>query len=423
MIKEHTANTEISVGTYLVELLDQNKKAIARGEVSAVQKFQPEQKFVFTGDLKLVDESFDELSLLAESKKIDKCKFIDSGKVESIILTDSKLDKNLSASFILSSSPITFGNGEKVESILFNLVNFNEEVKKTEIKFDVWSLKLERIASKTQYDELKKVGGYLITHKAILQKIDKTNFSVDESIPVLNFLYYLFSFCKGVSTPTFLAEGQNANGKVVWYEIGSKKINKWQRCNNWFTDSRIDLNEFTPGFYDFSCSTNFQDHIAEIIYWYNTIHSSANNYSAVIISHTALELISWIYLTEELEVLTIDGYKKLSSGDCLSLTLGYSNIPTDTPQELSNLSSLGRGYNLSGPNLYSTVRNKIVHPPSNKRDDYTDGIIIFEAKLIGTWYLELFILFQSNFDGEYSNILDYSGFRGNTEFVPWSENS
>lgn len=420
MIKEHTANTEIIVGSYLVELLDQNEKAIAKGEVSAVQKFLPEQKFVFTGELEVIDDGFDGLTMLGDAKRIDKCKFLESGKIASILLSESNLGETFSASFILSSSPITFGEDKNIHSIAFNLVNFNEEVRETEIQFGKWHLKLEQIVSKKNYDELKKTGGYLITHIGILQKKDKDEFSIDESKSVLNFLYYLFSFCKGVSTPTFLTEGQNSKGEVVWYEIGSKRINTWKRCSNWFSDSRIDLNEFTSGFYDFCHSTTFKDHIAEIIYWYNTIHSTVNNYSAVIISHTALELISWIFLTEELEVLTIDGYKKLSSGDCLSLTLAYSEIPIHTPSKLSDLDSLGRGFNLSGPNLYSTIRNKIVHPPSNKRDDFTEGIIIFEAKILGTWYLELFILAQSNYVGKYSNILDYSGYRGATELVPWA---
>ncbi|MEX1014105.1 MAG: hypothetical protein WDZ80_03010, partial [Candidatus Paceibacterota bacterium] len=298
MIKNHTANSEIIVGSYLVELLDRNDEAVAKGEVSAIQKFLPEQKFVFTGDLELVDESVDALSMLGFAERIDKCKFLESGKITSVFLIESTLGKNFSASFILSSSPITFGEDKKIHSIAFNLVNFNEEVREQEIEFSKWHLRLEQIVTKNNYDELKKTGGFLITHIGVLQKKDKSEFSIEECKSVLNFLYFLFSFCKGVSTPTFLTEGQNSNGEVVWYEIGSKSLNTWKRCSNWFTDSRIDLNEFASGFYDFCYSTNFKDHIAEIIYWYNTIHSSVNNYSAVIISHTALELISWIFLTE-----------------------------------------------------------------------------------------------------------------------------
>lgn len=36
--------------------------------------------------------------------------------------------------------------------------------------------------------------------------------------------------------------------------------------------------------------------------------------------------------------------------------------------------------------------------------------------------MELFILAQSNYEGKYSNILDYSGYRGSTESVPWVNN-
>jgi hypothetical protein len=420
MVKQHKANEEVIVGNYLVELLGKNEKVVAKGEVSAIQKFLPEQKFIFTGDLVLIDNNHIGLKILSGNEVIDKCKFIESGNIAPIIVIDSNFSDSLSVSFILSNPPVTFGSGEALHTLAFNLVNFNEDVLKSEITFGDWFLMIEKIASKNEYDELKRFGGYLITHLGFLQKKDGADFTADEPKSVLNFLYLLLSFCKGVPTPTFLTQGLNSTGDVVWYEIGGKRIASWKKCNNWFTDAGIDLNAFTSGFHDLFNSKNFKNHIAEIINWYNTVYITSDNYSSVIICHTALELISWTYLTKELNVLTADGYEKLSSGDRLSLTLTYKGIPINTPPKLKKLDALGKANNLSGPLLYSTVRNKIVHPPSKRRNDFIGGKVVFETRLLGAWYLELFILALSNYNGHYSNITDYSGYRGATEFVPWA---
>lgn len=292
MITQHSINKKIKVNSYLVELLDEDSEAIAKGEVSAVQRFQPEQKFVFTGEFELIDDAVDSVIPLTIGNSLKKCRFVNYEKVVPIIMLQTSCGKGFLASFILSSSPISFGESKMAQSIVFNLVNFNKEVRETEIKFNDWSLKLEIISTNNAYDELKNTGGYLVTHKAILQKNDKALFDIKESESILSFLYQLFSFCKGVPTTPFLPEGLNTDGEVIWYKIGTIRMHTWKRCNNWFSDSRIELNEFTSGFYDFCQSEHFKNHIAEIVYWYNTIYSSENNYSAVIINHTALELIS-----------------------------------------------------------------------------------------------------------------------------------
>lgn len=423
MIDRHSLNSEINLGTYKVNFLDQDGRTFSEGEVTASQIFQPKQNLVFRlirGKFKLRDESISPFALL----NIDRCTFIDLDKTVDIAITNIQLGKEFDASFIILKTPLSFDSGNRLKLVNFNLVNFNKEVHKSEFEFDGWKVRLDRIANEDQYKQLPDIGGYLITHKGKFVRKDGSEFEINDANLVTSFLYNLFSFCKGVSTPAFLVEGLDSNNDLAWYEIGSYPLRAWKDCHNWFLDSRIDINSFADGFYHFSNEEPYKNYFNEVNYWYSLANGSLDNYTGVIIAHTALELMSWLYLIEDKKVLSVNGFNNLPAGDLFALTLEYCSIPINVQDELNNLIKLGKANNLNGPLLFSTIRNKIVHPPSKRRDEFTnDGTTIFEAKLLGIWYLELFILSKSKLEGKYVNILKYKGYRGETELLPWSKNA
>jgi len=419
MIEQHSINSDIKLNSYKVKFYDKKGSSIATGEVTSTQKFHPKPSLVFSGELES-KEGFHSSNF----RDGIKCEFIDLNQTVDILLTKVKVGKSPIVSFIISKAPLIIDKNKNLKTINFNLINFNKEVFNSNIEFHNWRLNLKQIVSNKDYEELSEVGGFLVTHVGKITKIDNTDFTVQEAESLSNFLYILFSFCKGVSTPPFLIEGFDSKGELSWTELGSRNLHFWKECNNWFTHSRIDLNNFVNGFYNFYQDKTYKNFFNEIIYWYTTIYGALNNYTALLIAHTALELISWIFLTKDFKVLSIDGYHKLSAGDSLSLTIGYNKIQSVVPQRLKNLVKLGNANNLNGPMLLSTIRNKIVHPPSKRRDDFTEnGMSIFEAKILGTWYIELFILSKSNYNGKYSNILNYSGWKGEIEVLPWMKDT
>lgn len=418
MIEKHNLNEEIEFGTYNVNLLDDKENVLAEGSVRAIQKFHPQPNFIFRGEFDLKGDPIHLLNL-----NVDKCFFTELDLTIDIILTNFIGGKNFTASFILSESPLEINLGKELSSIKFYLINFNHELEREALEFGDWCLTIEKTAPKEQFRNLKKLGGYLVTHRGKVTHKKKNQFSPQKIGDLTDFLYLLFSFCKGVPTSTFLVQGFDVNHEMTWYQIGNHKINPWKHCQNWFSDSRLKLNSFASGFYKFFNEQPYGRHLNEIIYWYNSINEATNNYSSVILSHTALELISWIYLTEDKKVLSSDGYNKLPSGECLSLVLGYNSIDPNVPKQLKRLHKLSKENNLNSPQLYSTIRNKIIHPPSKRRDEFTDGKTIYEAKLLGAWYIEMFILSKSNFEGEYTNILNYSRWKGDKESLPWMKNT
>ena len=246
MIEKHTTNSEITLNSYIVNLLDKEGTILAEGEVTSIQKIRPRSNFVFSGKFKLKGD----IGALS-SLEVIKCNFIDLDQTVDIILIKTELGKEFSATFIISKPPLVFDKKKKLISIKFNLLNFNKELNKFDIEFSEWRLKLEKIVSNKEYEELSKVGGFLVTHKGEITKVDNTKFAVKDAELITDFLYKLFSFCKGVSTPAFLVEGFDSNNELAWYEIGGQNLHSWRKCHNWFSDSRIDFRKFVPGFYDF----------------------------------------------------------------------------------------------------------------------------------------------------------------------------
>lgn len=122
MIDRHSLNSEINLGTYKVNFLDQDGRTFSEGEVTASQIFQPKQNFVFRlirGKFKLRDESISPFELL----NIDRCTFIDLDKTVDIAITNIQLGKEFDASFIILKPPLSFDSGNRLK-----LVNFIREV-------------------------------------------------------------------------------------------------------------------------------------------------------------------------------------------------------------------------------------------------------------------------------------------------------
>ena len=69
---------------------------------------------------------------------------------------------------------------------------------------------------------------------------------------------------------------------------------------------------------------------------------------------------------------------------------------------------------------FSFVRNKLVHPGSKQRKDLTKSNLVFEAKILGCKFIELFILYKSEYFGLYFDRVKYDSWKGNADPVPWS---
>ena len=70
------------------------------------------------------------------------------------------------------------------------------------------------------------------------------------------------------------------------------------------------------------------------------------------------------------------------------------------------------------------LRNNIVHPGKKAKGNKTvpspPGGVIYEARNLGLWYIELSLLRLFGFQGRYASRVNKRPLRvGNVQFVPW----
>ncbi|CAN5682154.1 hypothetical protein BH24ACT22_BH24ACT22_01960 [soil metagenome] len=309
----------------------------------------------------------------------------------------------------------------------FHLVNFSNSPMLRgggiELEAGGWQIKIDPVPNlKNRTDELKRSGGYAITHAGEIQYGDNREFAQGDAIELLTALNNFFSFVQGFWVPPLLPVGYSSNNSVIWEQWGVRRTDPWQSVPSWFNGLHEDpISTLFPGFWSRWNNELWQKAIESAVYWYvrsNTQGSGTDG--SIILTQAALELLSWTTYVEANGGLSKEGFKKLSAADQLRLLLSRTGIPLGVPEELQGLSKLAKQFNWDGANAFVNLRNSLVHPGHSREDDFSGGKAIFEGWLLGMWYLELILLKLFNYDGVYLNRLKLGGWVGDVEDVPWS---
>lgn len=413
-MKNHKPNSEIRLKEQRFFLYDHNKKFIEDTELTPKIVFFPTFQIQFEGQ---TSASFNLLSF--------KEWFISTKKdqeLKRVIIHSATVNLDSTSPFILSlsESPLICGstNATKVEGYISNTSIHIDET----FEFGNYNISVRPINTSSNVRQLESEQGIAVTHLVEIERSDKKEITHHEYLELASKLFNLFSFINGFYTPIIYASGFLRNREVGWEVFSNVRTSNFKSVLNWFDPVSNKINEISNGFFDFSNNQVYGDHINEIIYWYMDGCKNNEHDKSVILLHTALELFSWLYLTKESKALSKDGFGKLPTHDKISLTLSSHKIPLELPKTLTALSKLVKANNIpseNGPKIFSEIRNKIIHPSSKSRKQYTSGINLFESKLLALHYLELLILYKSGFNGKYFNVTDLPKILGKVEKVPW----
>jgi hypothetical protein len=140
-------------------------------------------------------------------------------------------------------------------------------------------------------------------------------------------------------------------------------------------------------------------------------------------AQTALELLGWVHLVEDLEIISHTGFDHLQATDKIRLLLSRFSIPTAIPGRYSELSK-ARGVlgGNDGPDLVTGIRNAIVHGNPKKRRSLarTARGARFQAVQLALSYLELVLLGLFGYKGSYVRRETGLLVRDATAPVPWA---
>ena len=402
------------------------------GNISFLWLPFPYIKFVlsisnFSFKIKLDDPSKDITSLLLS----------DIGTSVKVSLTSITYDHNAPKPSLRITGqpiePIQIGNGGNLAYILFHIPNFQEYQGKgisskgnlwagrTEFGTNEWSVTIDSILVLSEMKKsLESVGGYAITHVGKLQRTDGTLFNSSDSISLLEALQYFLSFARGFSTSPMLFVGFDGNGNQIWQEWVLWKSDNWQHADSWFTEDYPEsLSNMFPGFWTLWQDSVWNDLTRLTIDWY--IQSNiAQPDRAIVLIQTTLELLSWIILVEEGQVLTERGYDSLWASDRLRLLFSRTQIPLTLNSGQRNLIKLSQTEKwLDAPHALTEIRNRLVHPKIDRPKTGSTGkkgktakprnVLAYplaarhEAAQLGLWYVERVLMHLFNYNGHHND--------------------
>jgi hypothetical protein len=160
------------------------------------------------------------------------------------------------------------------------------------------------------------------------------------------------------------------------------------------------------------------------IEWYVDANSNPVVQPAIVAEQVGLELLAWAVLVQDEARLSANGFNRLPAHDQIRLLVSLMGAPTTISQPiLTSLQQYARSQQIDGPEVLTRIRNTIVHPPNRSRPSAPpiETRVLFDAKKLGLWYLELALLWFTEYSGSYLSREAPSGLLGNPEPVPWTK--
>jgi hypothetical protein len=290
------------------------------------------------------------------------------------------------------------GKSDNLSSVVFHLPNFwwfnisndydfdkDEKGQEIEIEredwlmfegqfifdYNNWHIVLATLDNCFDLQELLEAeGGYGITHICKVERLDGSQFNLEEVYQIIEAFIYYLSFVRGLWLAPILLSGFDTEGNQLFEEWRKPIIqaDSWQSGCQWTdVDSTTEIVAAFPGFLKKWQNETWKEAIKNAIQWYieSLKHSSEYN-TSIILVQAALEKIAWTLLNSD-EAVSPDGFKKLHFEDKLKLLLKFLKISQESLKDFPNLLQLAKARNWNdSAKAIEEIRNSIVHPKLNK---------------------------------------------------------
>lgn len=445
-------NQDIKLYSGLLKISHEGETAIGEGSISFVWfprrglKFQ----FEFTSGQK-------DLYRFNLHNFVNKAKLCVPNSERLFNICIEKIDE--SNAFVIGwlNESISIGSGENLNFVLCHIANlyqcFGDEhalftrdtsrnsVNRHILEANGWKLTIDDTETlQKQEKHLDSQGGFSITHVARLEKSDAQQFSGTDASNFLEICSDFLSFARGFRIPIFLLVGYDQNEQEIWKYWNSNACKSWQGICSWLPiRKRNSLSTAFPGFVKLHSAWGKSFKILINEYLESNMNGRFNE-NSIVLTQIALELISWEILVQEKGILTEPGFKKLPASDRIRVLLSqydiplkippdsvdcsHSNSPRDPNSLVPELQAFDWNLNPSwkdGPHALTDIRNNIVHPKKSSKLSNANLDVLFQARFLGIWYLEMSLLARMSYTGCYSNRLIIGRHTGTYDMVPWAK--
>jgi hypothetical protein len=323
-----------------------------------------------------------------------------------------------------AGSSLVMGSGEALSRVAFRVMNFPEFTGRgVLLEADGWQAVLYAAAeTAANLEGLKSVGGYALTHLGDIRRGDGGTFTAAMFDEMQACLHYLLAFAAGSWAPPMLPVGYDAEGHRVWELWELPVYGPRSSMVNWFNRHQpSQLTGVFPGFLSLYKSGFWAMELRRVVHWYVSSNQALGGVDgALILAYTALELLAWVTLVEDWQVLSKSKFKDLKGGAQIEALLDTFAIPTTVPTELTVLAPLAQAEGWSGPASLSAMRNSCVHPEKRDAASTAPEMTKVDVWQLALWYIELVLLRLCDYNGTYVNRVRRDGWRVSTTKVPWS---
>ena len=274
-----------------------------------------------------------------------------------------------------------------------------------------------------RYKKLKETNGYLITYEGYIVKKDKTVFKVKEIESILHALRWSFSFSQGRFIDINHIRGVLGSEEKLYHVKNYISCPTSDRLT-WFDRHHPNsLYSIFTGISNLMDDSRWKDEITKALHWYFQSQNNLTIESSIILNQSALELLIWVYFTDEMKEYSRRCFKKMDFSKRLSLMLERIKHENLTFGPRTYLEKFG---NKSTPRKewwesFSQIRNFIIHPENKDRLNSESLRIKQEVREIGLQLIEVIILYLSDFKGEFVDRFNKPLWVGKIKSLSWNK--
>ncbi len=276
---------------------------------------------------------------------------------------------------------------------------------------------------KTIESQLRRIGGYAVTHTGQLERIDGGGFSPEEASDAFELIRACLSFAFGRSISPSLATGFDGSGRVVWQDWRAFVIAPW-RTSHAIIDKVVgapDLEELFLRIGNIWGDSFVRELVTRAIQYYLASNDPNPINVAVSNGQAGLELLAYEKLVEDLKRLTDREYRspRNPAHKNINRLLSEFRVRGKLPKTLTALHAAAKSQKCSsGPEILTKMRNGVTHPSRSKPKYNTEAWI--EAWELMCRYLILCILARIDFQGSFSDPIEPNKMVGTVARVPWA---
>lgn len=319
-----------------------------------------------------------------------------------------------------------FGRRIKVspKTSSMNLMVFSNE------EFEI--LILKHLDFHNKYRELRWSGGYTALYSGSLRSLKQNKpLTYDGCSEILTCLFLFLSFLNGRRCSPVFRKGIFGRS-VKWQDDTPYHLDQFKQVTTWPPHmDTIALESlwvnFSKQYKDIDCKSYLEVAIHTYIRANGHV---ALSFEGISMMANTLELLFNVVIVEKKKIILGKDIENLQASNKIRLLLAQILIPNEIPEGLQNLANFKKQTNayrdMDGPELFTQIRNTIVHGQAEKRKKLADipAIVLHELLQLSIWYVEVALLYLLEYDGKYRNRTSNSQWAGQgEELVPWRRSS